>query len=209
MRSYLNTTGLLRHIYPKQLIWNIPNNDKSIYLTFDDGPTPGVTDLLLDILRKHDAKATFFCLGKNVKKHPSLFNQIVNEGHVVANHTWGHLNSREVKTDEYLRSIAKANQIIQSNLFRPPYGRIRRKEAKLISKNYKIIMWTVVSGDFVANQSQNDCLHTVQKYTKSGSIIVFHDSEKAAKKMLFTVPRILKYYQEAGYKFEAINENIF
>lgn len=208
MRTYLNTTGFLRHLYPKSLIWDIPNNVKNVYLTFDDGPTPEVTDKLLDVLKSYGAKATFFCLGKNVEQHPELYLRILKEGHQVGNHTWDHLNAKRVSQSDYFQSIAKAQTIIDSKLFRPPYGRIEKELAKRISKDYKIIMWSVLSGDFDLSRSKEDCLKSVQKYATSGSVIVFHDSLKAASKMLYMVPKVLSDFQERGYNFKAINDDL-
>lgn len=184
----------------------MPDEDKTIYLTFDDGPTPGVTDVLLDILKKYNAKATFFCLGKNVAANQSLFMQIKEQGHVVGNHTWDHLNGRKVETANYLNSIERTKVFIQSNLFRPPYGRITKSQANLISQEFKIIMWSVLSGDFDLKQSKEECLSSVLKFTKAGSIIVFHDSLKAAHQMLYALPRVLEHFQEKGFKFEAIKD---
>ena len=182
----------------------MPGHDKKIYLTFDDGPTPDVTDVLLDILKKHGAKATFFCLGKNVVDNIDLFERINNEGHQIGNHTWNHLNGKKVGISEYLTSINKTNDIITSKLFRPPYGRIKNEQAKIISKNFKIIMWSVLSRDFDIKQSKERCLSVVLKHTKAGSIIVFHDSLKASNQMLYAVPRVIEHYQKKGFEFSAI-----
>ena len=209
MRTYLNSNRLFKHIWPKQLIWDLPNDDNIIYLTFDDGPTPGVTDVLLDELKKFNAKATFFCLGKNIVAHPSLFSQIKEEGHVIGNHTWDHLNGRKVNSANYIHSINKTQGVMQSEFFRPPYGRIKNEQAKLIAQNFKIIMWSVISGDFKLNQSKEECLNIVLRGVKSGSIVVFHDSLKASSKMLYAVPRMLEYFSEKGFKFAAISNELF
>ncbi|PKP35662.1 MAG: polysaccharide deacetylase family protein [Bacteroidetes bacterium HGW-Bacteroidetes-17] len=186
----------------------MPDYDKKIYLTFDDGPTPDVTDALLDILKNYGAKATFFCLGKNVLENKSLFDEIRKEGHQIGNHTWDHLNSKKVGTGEYINSISKTKELINSKLFRPPYGRITKEQANLISNNFKIVMWSVLSRDFDLNQSKEKCLSTVLKHTKAGSIIVFHDSMKASIQMLYTVPKVLDYYQKKGFEFSAINDEL-
>ena len=186
----------------------MPDNEKKIYLTFDDGPTPNVTDVLLDVLKNYDAKATFFCLGKNVLENNSLFDRIRKEGHQIGNHTWDHLNGKMVRTSDYITSISKTQEIIISKLFRPPYGRIRKEQVNLISNQFKIIMWSVLSRDFDLKQSKEKCLSTVLKHTKDGSIIVFHDSLKASSQMLYAVPKILEYYQEKGFEFSAINEGL-
>jgi len=186
----------------------MPCHDKKIYLTFDDGPTPDVTDKLLDVLKNYEAKATFFCLGKNVLENKSLFNRIQKEGHQIGNHTWDHLNGKKVEASEYQVSISKTQDIINSKLFRPPYGRISSELASIISNNFKIIMWSVLSRDFDIKQSKEKCLSTVLKFTKAGSIIVFHDSLKASSQMLYAVPKMLDYYQKKGFEFSAINDEL-
>ncbi len=208
MKTYFNTTKILRHFYPKPLVWDIKNQDKKIYLTFDDGPTQKVTDALLDILKKYDAKATFFCIGKNVVAQPDLFERIKAEGHAIGNHTWDHLNAQEVNTSAYLESIEKTKNIFESKLFRPPYGRIKSDQADAISNEYKIIMWSVLSGDFDLKKNAKACLKTVVRDTKPGSIIVFHDSVKAASKMLFSVPKVIEHFQVKGFEFAAIDDEM-
>ena len=206
MKTFISTTGIIRHLYPSQLIWEMPSEEKKIYLTFDDGPTSGVTDKLLEILNQYNAKATFFCIGKNVEAHPSLFLKTKEAGHCIGNHTWDHMNGKKVGNQDYLLSIQKAQNLINSAYFRPPYGRIKKAEAATISKAYKIIMWSVLSGDFKLDRSKEACLKTVLKKTRPGSIIVFHDSLKAADKMLYAVPRVLEYFTTKGYKFLGIDE---
>ncbi len=204
MKFLLNKTKILRKLYPKQLIWDFPDESRKIYLTFDDGPTPGVTDKLLNILQSYNAKATFFCIGKNVLANQKLFQQILDEGHSIGNHTWDHANGKNSTTEQYLSSINKAHKIIQSNLFRPPYGRINSEQAKLVGEQYKIIMWSVLSRDFEVNLVKEKCLNVVTKNTEPGSIVVFHDSTKAAEKMLYVVPKVLEYYMQKGFDFSAI-----
>ncbi|MBU1011891.1 MAG: polysaccharide deacetylase family protein [Bacteroidetes bacterium] len=186
----------------------MPDYDKKIYLTFDDGPTPDITDVLLDILKDYGAKATFFCLGKNVVENKILFDRIRKEGHQIGNHTWDHLNGKKAEIGEYIASISKTQEIINSKLFRPPYGRITKEQANLISNKFKIIMWSVLSRDFDLKQSKEKCLSTVLKHTKAGSIIVFHDSMKASSQMLYAVPRVLDYYQKKGFEFSTINDEL-
>lgn len=193
--------------------WRFSAYKKEIYLTFDDGPTPEVTDFVLDELKKYRAKATFFCIGKNIKKHPSIFKQIILDGHSIGNHTNNHLNGWKTKTIDYVNnSLATKQNIneisnlkITENLFRPPYGKIKRKQAKhLIDKGYKIIMWSVLSGDFDTNLSKEKCLENVLKNSSNGSIIVFHDSTKANEKLTYVLPKVLAYFSKKGFKFKAI-----
>jgi len=195
-------------LYPHQLIWSIPANDQKIYLTFDDGPTPGVTDRLLDLLKVHDVKATFFCIGKNVAENPELFLRILKEGHMVGNHTWDHSNSKYAKKGDFLSSIKKTEKLIHSKLFRPPYGRLSFKHAREVSKDYKIIMWSVLTGDFDAKITKEQCLDIALNYTKTGSIIVFHDSIKASEKMLYAVPLFIESCRKRGFKFSGIRTEI-
>lgn len=194
-----------KFLYP-DYIWSIPSKEKKIYLSFDDGPHLTVTPFVLDQLNQYNAEATFFCIGKNVAEHPEIYKQIVNAGHSTGNHTYDHLNGWTVDDKTYLKNIIKAEKYIASSLFRPPYGKITRFQSKqLIDKlHYNIIMWSVLSGDFDTNLSPEDCWKNILKSTTPGSIIVFHDSEKAKKRMMYTLPILLKYYKERGYSFERI-----
>jgi len=202
---YLKKTPYLIKLFSnKNLIWNFKSVDKSIYLTFDDGPTPGITEKVLTILDKFNAKATFFCLGKNVKDNPDIFQKIITQGHSVGNHTYDHFNGWKTNEDEYLLNIKKAEKYISSNLFRPPYGRIKKSQIQNIKNKYKIILWTVLSGDFDKNISKEKCLSNVINYAQKGSIIVFHDSVKAKEKILFALPEVLKYFSDKGFSFERI-----
>ena len=189
-------------------IWEMPQRQKAIYLTFDDGPHPEITPFVLKELDKYNAKATFFCIGKNIQKNPSIFKMILAAGHAVGNHTYDHLDGWKSKNTDYVNNILAAKKYIDSDLFRPPYGRITRnqqKELTHLDQPFKIIMWSVLSGDFDVSISPEQCLKNVLKNTKSGSLIVFHDSEKAKIRMQYTLPLILKYYTEKGYVFEKIS----
>jgi len=205
MRKYFVTTYWLRPFFSKSLIWNIPNDDKIIYLTFDDGPTPDVTEKVLALLEAYKAKATFFCIGQNVENHSDLFKEILQKGHSVGNHTQNHNKGIKAKDAEYYESINEASKHIKSTIFRPPYGRIKRRQVRFLSKKYKIIMWSVLSGDFDIKLSKEKCRKNVIRNTKSGSVVVFHDSLKAKEKMLYALEACLKHFQEKGYSFEAIN----
>lgn len=194
-----------KFVYP-DYVWSIPCKEKKIYLSFDDGPHPMVTPFVLDQLKQYKAKATFFCIGKNVTEHPDIYKRVISEGHSVGNHTHNHLNGWEVNDQAYMKNIITAGKHINSTLFRPPYGRITRFQARQVMDklDYNIIMWSVLSGDFDINLSPEDCWQNVLKATAPGSIIVFHDSEKARKRLLYTLPKLLEYYKERDYSFEEI-----
>ncbi len=197
----VKTPFWIKLLYPS-LIWNKERSDKILYLTFDDGPNELATTFVLDELKKYSALATFFCIGKNVESHQSLYQRIIEEGHSVGNHTQHHLNGWKVNSSEYLKDVVKAKGKIESGLFRPPYGKITRFQIKLLSKlQFKIIMWDVLSGDFDINISNYKCLNNVVLNAKNGSIIVFHDSEKAFSKLEYVLPKVLKHFSEQGYSF--------
>jgi peptidoglycan/xylan/chitin deacetylase (PgdA/CDA1 family) len=208
MFYFVKTPGWLKRIYDSY-IWSIPVNDKILYLTFDDGPHPEATPFVLKELKKYNALATFFCIGKNVVSYPAIYKQIINEGHSVGNHTYNHLNGWKTGNDDYLNDIALASHEIDSDLFRPPYGRITSFQAKNLKpvmngREPKVIMWDVLSGDFDAACTPQQCLSNVIFASTSGSIIIFHDSEKAFPNLEYTLPRILNYFSERGYLFKAI-----
>ncbi len=189
-------------------IWDMPTTKKAIYLTFDDGPHPLITPFVLDELIKYDAKATFFCIGKNVSENRLIYNRIIKEDHAVGNHTNNHLDGWKTNNVKYLQNITAAQAFINSNLFRPPYGRITGKQQKILGKleePFKVVMWSVLSGDFDVNITPDQCYNNVVNNTESGSVIVFHDSEKAFERLRFTLPRVLKYFSEKGYQFEKIS----
>jgi peptidoglycan/xylan/chitin deacetylase (PgdA/CDA1 family) len=187
----------------------MPRNEKTIYLTFDDGPHPDITPFVLNELKKYNAKGSFFCLGNNVALYPQTYQQIIDEGHAVGNHTHNHPNGWEVSTEEYVQDISKAAEYIQSNLFRPPYGRIKKEQSKKVKKamnneQTKIIMWDVLSADFDTEFSPQQCLNNVLKNSGNGSIVVFHDSEKAFRNLEYSFPRALKQFADEGYDFKKI-----
>lgn len=196
--------SLLKKIYPKKLVWSIPADD-SIYLTFDDGPHPTATQFVLQMLAQYKAKATFFCIGKNVIEYPEIYQQIIAEGHTVGNHTQNHSNGWNLNKEEYLADIAIAAKHINTNLFRPPYGRIRKKQAEAIHKmGLKIIMWDVLSGDFDPKISPEKCWENIKQNIEPGSIIVFHDSSKAWDRMAYALPRTLAYCQEQKWQMKSL-----
>ena len=183
----------------------MPSTEKKIYLTFDDGPHQTATPFVLDELKKYNAKATFFCIGKNVIEQPQLYKRILIEGHKVGNHTQNHLNGWKVSDEQYFKNISEAATHIDSDLFRPPYGRISQFQiAALIKQKMKIIMWDVLSGDFDPKINAATCTSNVVKNVANGSVIVFHDSEKAFEKMKVSLPETLSYFSRFGYSFEVI-----
>lgn len=192
----------------KSLTWKIKGEPNKLFLTFDDGPIPEVTPDILKLLSRYNAKATFFMVGENVKRHPEIVEQIKSLGHEIGNHTFNHLNGTKVTDREYYKNIFQAGEYIDSRLFRPPYGRIRPRQILEIKKNYKIVLWSVLSGDFDEKTSPKKCLNNVLKHAKSGSIIVFHDSLKAKENVLYALEGTLNHFANLGYEFSAINQNI-
>lgn len=188
-------------------VWEMPGTKKAIYLTFDDGPHPSITPFVLAELDKFNAKATFFCIGKNVLDHGSTFKMILERGHAVGNHTYDHLDGWKTGNGKYLQNVLNARNLIDSHLFRPPYGRITPGQKKLLmqlDKPYTVIMWSLLSGDFDENITPDKCLQNILKNAKSGSVIVFHDSEKAYERLQYTLPAVLKHFSKQGYQFEKI-----
>ena len=205
MKFYTIKTPTIIQKFFSNYRWRFSSVPKEIYLTFDDGPSLEVTNFVLKELKKHQAKATFFCIGKNVKKHQNIYHKIQEEGHSVGNHTFNHLNGLLTKNTRYIENIQQASAYIVSKLFRPPYGRLKSSQARLLQQEgYKIIMWDVLSGDFDRSISPEKCLENVLKNTTNGSIIVMHDSEKAKDKIYFALPRILDHFSQKGYLFKAI-----
>lgn len=190
-------------LYPS-LVWNIRTNEKTIFLTFDDGPTPEITGRVLDLLKQYNAKATFFCLGKNVVAHPDIYQSIINQGHAVGNHSFNHLHG--LKTDDalYFDDIQKCNEVVNSRLFRPPYGRIKFSQIRKLKQNYKIIMWHILSGDFDKNLTKEKSLSILVNNIRKDSIVVYHDSIKGSEKMFHTLPIILEQFSAKGFRFDAI-----
>ena len=206
--SYITTTpAWLRMAMGAKLLWEMPQEaTPTIYLTFDDGPHPIATPFVLEQLARYNAHGTFFCVGQRVEENPSLFQSIRNSGHTVGNHTYNHLNGWETDTNAYLANIQQANTVIGSKLFRPPYGRIRRKQVKLLANNYRICMWSILSGDFDMDLSPEACLTNVLQSIKPGAIIVFHDSEKAWKHLEYVLPRVLEYCTRQGWQMKSLPE---
>lgn len=207
VEMYLVKTPLwLKWLYPS-LIWNYNPQAKVIYLTFDDGPIPIVTPFVLKTLKKFKAKATFFCIGDNVRKYPEVFEAVLADGHMAGNHTFHHLNGWTTGNKTYLEDIAKCEQLVHSDLFRPPYGRIKRSQIAELKKRYpniQIIMWDILSHDYLAKLKPEDCLNRVIKHTDNGSIVVFHDSLKAMERLEYVLPKALEYWTKKGYQFKTL-----
>jgi len=195
---------LLKHVF-SNLVWNYATNEKILYLTFDDGPTPEITDWTLEILKSFNAKATFFCVGDNVNSYPEIYDRITNDGHAVGNHTYNHIKGWKSTTQEYLDNIEKAATLISSKLFRPPYGQILPKQSNAISKqDYKIIMWNILSQDWDSTISKEKCASNVINNATKGDIVVFHDSVKASHNMMYSLQMVLEHFSKNGYVFKRI-----
>lgn len=188
----------------RDLTWHFTGKDNELFLTFDDGPTPGITPWVLTILKEFNARATFFCIGKNVKKYPDLYNQILNEGHSVGNHSYAHIKGWKTSSKKYVESVQKAAQLIDSNLFRPPYGKIRPQQTTQLKQDFKIIMWDVFAKDYDNKLDKEKCLKNVLEFSESGSIIVFHDTLKAERNLKYVLPKALKHFSEQGFVFNPI-----
>jgi peptidoglycan-N-acetylglucosamine deacetylase len=202
----IKTPRIFKFFYPKA-IWNIKSNKKVIYLTFDDGPIPGVTEEVLRVLKEYGVKASFFCIGDNIQKFPEVFQQIKDQGHLIGNHTFHHVKGWSTSSQDYIENVAQCDELVKSRFFRPPYGRITFKQSKVLqAKGYQLVMWDVLSGDFDSTLSPQGCLNGVLKYTRPGSVVVFHDSIKAEKNMLYTLPRAIKYWKMQGYEFKTLEE---
>ncbi|HTH83172.1 MAG TPA: polysaccharide deacetylase family protein [Mucilaginibacter sp.] len=204
----VKTPWLLKKLYP-ELVWNIDQNNRCIYLTFDDGPIPIVTPFVLNILKEYNAKATFFCIGDNVRKHPDVFEQVKADGHAIGNHTYNHLKGWKTNDKTYLENFLEADKLMNSKLFRPPYGRIKRSQIKLLKQakpGLQFIMWDVLSGDFDQELSPEKCLENVMSGVRNkSSIVLFHDSLKAFDRMKYALPKAMETWSKAGYKFKSLD----
>jgi peptidoglycan-N-acetylglucosamine deacetylase len=206
---------LIKKLYPKAT-WRMNKSEKKIFLTFDDGPVPEITDWVLNILKEKNIKATFFCVGDNVKKHPELFQRILNDGHSVGNHTQNHLNGWKTSKDDYVENVKLCEEAFQKfpdqppeisgkqNLFRPPYGKLKQSQLSSLTGNYSIIMWDVLSGDYDTKTSPERCFQNATGYLRNGSIIVFHDSYKAEKNLKYTLPLFIDFAFREDYQFGVI-----
>ncbi len=204
MLYFVKSPWWLKKIYP-ECVWQMPAGQKKIYLTFDDGPHPVATPFVLELLQKYNAKATFFCIGKNVEEYPLLYEEVLDAGHAVGNHTYNHPNGWKTDDVVYMDNINQAQKNIDSKLFRPPYGRATKFQLKLIKGMGLVpVMWTVLSGDFDTRLSNERCLHNVIKNTGDGSVVVFHDSTKAFERLEYVLPKTLEYFSQRGFLFEQI-----
>ena len=198
-------------MYP-ECWWKIPDEaEPTIYLTFDDGPIPDVTEFVLEQLDRYSAQATFFCIGDNVQKHRDVLYKVLEAGHMVGNHTFNHLNGWKTEDNAYLENIrqCQAELGVETALFRPPYGRIKKTQVAQVIERHSIVMWDVLTGDFDQTLSADACLQKTIRYTKPGSIVVFHDSLKARPTMQYVLPRMLAHFAERGYAFRAIPQPVY
>lgn len=200
-------TRIFRMFYPS-LLWHMPKTGKkTIYLTFDDGPHPLITPLVLDILKRYDAKATFFCIGNNVKQYPATFEMIKKEGHAIGCHSFNHENGWKTKNDDYIKSFQEANELIHSNLFRPPHGKIKYSQIKklsIINSQLSVVAWTVIAYDWDHSLSPRRVYKNVIRNAGDGAIVTFHDSLKAYTNMITALPKVLEHYKNKGYEFKSI-----
>ena len=199
----IQTPNFIQSMFPN-FVWRIPHAEKRLFLTFDDGPIPEVTPWVLDQLDKYDAKGTFFCVGENVQKHPDVHQQVIDRGHLIGNHTFNHLSGWATENIPYFHNVRHCARLVQSELFRPPYGRLKPKQVQFLSRHYQIIMWDVLSGDFDQKITPAQCFLNVKEHAKNGSIIVFHDSLKAQQNLEYALPKVLSHFSRKGYKFEAL-----
>ena len=202
----IRTPNFIQNLFPSY-IWRMSTDEPVIYLTFDDGPIPEVTPWTLDVLAQFGAKGTFFCVGDNVRKHPEIFARIQREGHSVGNHTYNHLSGWATENVPYFHNVRNCAQLVNSDLFRPPYGRLKPRQVQFLQRHYRIIMWDVLSGDFDKEISDEQCLQNVIQNARAGSVVVFHDSLKAQRKLQYTLPRVLQYFSERGFTFARLEAN--
>ena len=201
---YLHKTPRLLRAIAQDFVWRITTEKQEVFLTFDDGPTPVITEKVLDILNQFEAKATFFCIGKNAHNHPQILDRILKEGHSIGNHTQTHRKGWKTGYAQYLRDVLQAKQNLNTPLFRPPYGQITRSQTRALKNHFHLIMWDILSGDFDPMMSVEQCVDIVSQRSQPGSIVVFHDSMKASPILLQSLPIILKNLKEKGFTFSSI-----
>jgi peptidoglycan/xylan/chitin deacetylase (PgdA/CDA1 family) len=192
-----------RVLYPKA-VWKVKTTSPTLYLTFDDGPIPGLTEWVLDTLKNYNIKATFFCVGENIEKNKVIFERIISEGHKVANHTYNHVKGFKCKTEDYMSNAGKCEALTNSKLFRPPYGQLKSSQYKALLKDgYKIVMWDVISYDY-EKITPEQCLANVTRNCKKGSIILFHDNVKAEEKIRYALPKTIEHFLQLNYQFSTL-----
>ncbi len=211
MLHFYKTPKIFKY-FSSDLLWDIPVKSNEIYLTFDDGPIPGLTDYVLDVLDEFDAKSTFFCVGENMLKYPSICSRIVEKEHLVGNHTFHHLKGWTTKTINYIKDVDKCQRIISTHqklngvpLFRPPYGKITTKQINKLRANYKIIMWDILAYDFAKDHNPKKSLRKIIDKTRPGSIVVFHDNYKAEHKLKYMLPKYLRHFKDKGFAFKKLD----
>lgn len=200
----IKTPQFIQNMFP-HFTWRIPTDEKQIFLTFDDGPIPEVTPWVLDQLEKYNAKASFFCVGDNIRKYPEIFQQVRDAGHTIGNHTMNHLNGWVTENLTYFHNIRQGASQANTSLFRPPYGRVTPKQTQFLLRHYRIVMWDVLSGDFDTNISPDQVLKNVVQNVAPGSIVVFHDSVKSQERLEYALPKVLEHFTALGYTFDALN----
>lgn len=193
----------IRALYPSAL-WRMNPDERAVYLTFDDGPIPDITPWVLDLLDEHDVKATFFMVGDNVRKYPDEYQQVVDRGHRIGNHTFNHIRGFEFLSNNYLQNTDKANEVLQTDLFRPPHGHMRWAQYFTLKRYYKIVMWDVVTRDYSKRLNGKQVFRIVRKYVRNGSIITFHDSLKSEKNMKYALPLSIEWLKQEGYEFKLL-----
>jgi peptidoglycan/xylan/chitin deacetylase (PgdA/CDA1 family) len=202
------TPSLFYKIYNSKDLWRVETSEDVIYLTFDDGPVPEVTPWVLDMLDSFEAKATFFCVGENVKKNPDIFDDIIRRNHTVGNHTYSHLNGWKSEPEDYYENVGKCDSLFNTTLFRPPYGKVSSAQHKLLEKQFNLVYWTVLSGDFDQSITPEKCLENAKTSVEKGSIVVFHDSIKAWNNLVYALPAFLDHFYRKGFLFKAIPYNL-
>lgn len=206
---FVKTPWWIKKLYPG-CTWDLVSTEKTLYLSFDDGPHPVITPYILNLLRQYNARASFFCIGDNVQKYPEVYQQILADGHSVGNHTHNHLNGWKTTDKEYLENIKEANKYIESNLFRPPYGRIKGSQIRFLKQELpemKILMWNILAGDWVQELKPEICFEKIQKHISHGDIIVLHETDKAFDRLKYVLPNLLEYFTAKGCRFERISSN--
>ena len=199
----VKTPRIIQNLLPR-LMWRNETDQKVVHLTFDDGPIPVVTPWILDQLAEYDAKATFFCVGENIHKHPDIYDRVIEEGHLTGSHTYNHLNGWQTDNSTYFRNVRKGAKMTGSNLFRPPYGHLLPSQLAFLQRHYQVVMWDVLSGDFDPSLPKETCLSNTLKHIKGGSIVVLHDNIKSFGTLKYVLPHLLATLAEQGYQFQAV-----